>query len=273
MKRSVAAVVLTALVACFAFALCACSEPYNPDASMKESTVDPAALKEAGVLHVGVNSESYPLAGQANGNMSGIDVDIASALAQEMGLKVAFVDVGADGVKALSGDEVDMVMGLESASAKGKCWTSDGYAPSCISLFSMDAEAKLPKRDDGQLVAAQTSSLSAWLVTRNLGEGALQAEDDVKAVFQQLSDGAVPYAAADAVVGLYVIGSMGIDGHLVGVMQDPDTYCIGIAEQNADLQTAVTEAMSSIQSNGIFDVILQKWTGGPVDLSAVPSVG
>ena len=145
MKKRVAAAVLTALVACLAFALCGCTEPYNPDAAKKAPTVDASALKEEGVLHVGVNASSYPLAGQANGKMSGLDVDVAAAIGQELGLRVEFVDVGEDGVKALGGDEVDMVMSVESDAAKGKCWVSPGYAPSGVSLFSMDESAALPK--------------------------------------------------------------------------------------------------------------------------------
>ena len=201
MKKRVAAAVLTALVACLAFALCGCTEPYNPDAAKKAPTVDASALKEEGVLHVGVNASSYPLAGQANGKMSGLDVDVAAAIGQELGLRVEFVDVGEDGVKALGGDEVDMVMSVESDAAKGKCWVSPGYAPSGISLFSMDESAALPKKGGDAVIAAQTSSLSAWLVSRQFGEGALKAEDDLKTVFKQLADGEVPYVAADAVVG------------------------------------------------------------------------
>ena len=97
MKKRVAAAVLTALVACLAFALCGCTEPYNPDAAKKAPTVDASALKEEGVLHVGVNASSYPLAGQANGKMSGLDVDVAAAIGQELGLRVEFVDVGRRG--------------------------------------------------------------------------------------------------------------------------------------------------------------------------------
>ena len=267
MKRRVAAAAIAALVACLAFALCACTEPYDPNASMKEPSVDESALKDPGVLHVGVNADSYPLAGQADQRWYGLEVDIAAAVGQELGLKVEFVDVGDDTVGALAGDEVDMVMGVEADASKGQCWRSAGYAPSCIALFSMKEKAKLPTREKGQVVAVQTSSLAEWLVSRQLGEGSVQSEDDVKAAFQQLADGAVKYAAADAVVGAYVVNKMGIDAYIIGVMQVPDTYCIGIAEDNHKLQKAVKKAMSSIKGNGVFDIILEKWTGGPVDVS------
>ncbi|MDO4533661.1 MAG: transporter substrate-binding domain-containing protein [Coriobacteriia bacterium] len=272
MKKRLVAAILTALVACLAFALCACTEPYNPDASKKEPAVDASALKAEGVLHVGVNAQSYPLAGQANGRMSGLEVDVASAIAQELGLEVEFVDIEDNGVKALEGDEVDMVMGIEAKDAKGKCWTSEGYAPSAISLFSTDEKAGVPEKGDGAKVSAATSSLSAWLITRQLGEDALQAEDDVKLVFQKLVDGEVQYAATDAVVGKYVLNKEGFDAHLVGVMQVPDQYCIGIAEGNDVLQEAVASAMAKVEGNGngLMNIILTKWLGGPLDLSDVP---
>ena len=124
MKKRVVAAIVSAMAACLMFALCGCTEAYNPDASMKEQTVDASATKNAGTMIVGVDASSYPFAGQSNGKMSGLEVDVAAALAQEMGLKVEFVDVGMDGLEALTDGEVDMVMGVEE-DADTKAWKSE----------------------------------------------------------------------------------------------------------------------------------------------------
>ncbi|MDO4400246.1 MAG: transporter substrate-binding domain-containing protein [Coriobacteriia bacterium] len=269
MKKRVVAAIVSAMAACLMFALCGCTEAYNPDASMKEQTVDASATKNAGTMIVGVDASSYPFAGQSNGKMSGLEVDVAAALAQEMGLKVDFVDVGMDGLEALADGEVDVVMGVEE-DADTKAWKSEAYSPACICLYSMDEGAKVPKKGSDITIAAQTSSLSAWLVTRQYGNEALQAEDELKAVFQGLQDGTVPYVAADAVVGSYVLNSMGIDGHIIGLMQPEGGYCMAVSADNSALQVGLTEALSTIQGNGLMSIIMTKWTGCPVAISDVP---
>ena len=269
MKKRVVAAIVSAMAACLMFALCGCTEAYNPDASMKEQTVDASATKNAGTMIVGVDASSYPFAGQSNGKMSGLEVDVAAALAQEMGLKVEFVDVGMDGLEALTDGEVDMVMGVEE-DADTKAWKSEAYSPACICLYSMDEGAEVPKKGSDATIAAQTSSLSAWLVTRQYGNDALQAEDELKAVFQQLQDGTVPYAAADAVVGSYVLNSMGIDGHIIGLLQPEGGYCMAVSADNTALQVGLTEALSTLKSNGLMNIIMTKWMGGSVDISGVP---
>ncbi len=57
--------------------------------------VTPPAIKEAGTLRVGVDLAYPPFAGEDNGQKVGIDIDVASALAERLGLKVALVDVKA----------------------------------------------------------------------------------------------------------------------------------------------------------------------------------
>jgi polar amino acid transport system substrate-binding protein len=105
MNKRFVAVIVSAMAAVLLVALCGCTGPYDPNASMKESTVEPEALHQPGTLRVGVDAASYPFAGQANGEITGLDVDVASALAQEMGLKVEFVDVGSEPGEALSAAE------------------------------------------------------------------------------------------------------------------------------------------------------------------------
>ena len=271
MKRRMGMTVVFAFVACMMIALSGCSESYDPSASLKSSTVDASALKEAGTLHVGVDASTYPLAGQSNGNMSGMNVDIAAAIAEELGLKVDFVDVGTDGAKAVSDGEVDIAMGIESGSSSS-CWTSKSYAPSCIVLFSLDEGAGLPKKSDSLKIATQTSSLAAYLVKQQYESGAVVTEDDLKTVFQDLTDGKVSYVGADAIVGSYMLNKLGIDAHIVGTLQDPAGYCIGVASKNDTLQSAVKQALETIQGNGVFDTIMKRWTGAPVDLDGVPSV-
>ena len=95
-KRRILVMAAAAALACMALALCGCNGSNNYQPSLKEATVAPPVIGEEGTLRVGVNTENPPLAGMGSGKIIGIDVDIASAIADELGLKVSIVDVGSD---------------------------------------------------------------------------------------------------------------------------------------------------------------------------------
>ena len=90
-KRSFVAVAFAALLAVGLFGLAGCtgSGTYQPE--LKPAEVAPPVIGEEGTLRVGVNTENPPLAGMGSGKIIGIDVDIAAALADELGLATTYL--------------------------------------------------------------------------------------------------------------------------------------------------------------------------------------
>jgi polar amino acid transport system substrate-binding protein len=273
MKRRTSLAVLVfamcALVAC----LTGCSqlqqlgigsqqEAYTPQKNA--AVVSSPTIGEDGVLRVGVSSSNAPFSTQANGKLAGIDVDVAAALATQMGLDLQLVDVGADAEGALKDGSVDIVMGLSSDDASSTTAVTNAYLPTAVALFSIDATG-LPSK--GEQIEAQSASMSAWEVSNQYGDTQLKSASDLKSAFTDLVGGQVNYVASDAIVGTYVSHSMGADARIVGLMQKVDGYRIGVGKSNADLQTAVSNALSTISQNGTIDVIEQKWLGDTIDLS------
>ena len=237
-------------------------EAYTPQKNAP--AVAAPTIGEDGILRVGVNSSNAPFSTQANGKLVGIDVDVAAALATQMGLDLQLVDVGADSEGALKKGSVDVVMGLSDDDASSATSVTNAYIPSAVALFSVDTSG-LPAK--GDQIEAQSASMSAWEVSNQYGDTQLKSASDLKSAFTDLVAGNVNYVASDAVVGTYVNHSMGADAKIVGLMQKVDGYRIGVAKDNADLQKAVSNALSTISQNGTIDVIEQKWLGSPIDLS------
>ena len=106
------------------------------DALLKEFHPD---YRDVGfdTLRVGVNTENPPLAGMGSGKIIGIDVDIAAALADELGLKLSVVDVGSDPAGALANGTVDVVLGIDDSASDGDFWRSASYLPTGIALFAL----------------------------------------------------------------------------------------------------------------------------------------
>lgn len=272
MKRAVKAFVAAAAALALMFAFCGCSAgagSYTPE--KKEATVAAPVIGEDGILRVGVNSSNAPFSAQVSGSIVGIDVDMAAAVADELGLSLEIVDVGSDPEGALNEGTVDIVMGIASTDSTVSCKTSKPYISSASAIFSADSEAKLPTGEEKDLaIEAQSSSMSAWVASNQFGDETVKSVDDLKGAFDDLSSGKASYVAADAIIGSYVANSNGIEAFMIGLMESPTDYSIGVLADNADLLKAVNGALDALSQSGMIDIIEKKWLGFDLDLSSMP---
>lgn len=266
---------VAALAALVALPGCSSQEPYAPPEATPQ--VSSPAIGEDGVLRVGVNSQAAPLAGtNSAGDLVGFDVDLAAALADELGLKVEVSDVGADGVSALTDGVVDVVLGVEqdstdSSSSDQTIWESDPYLQTAVALFAASDSAQVPTAESSPTIAVQTSSTSSWMAENEFGSEALVRSNSLVDAFNQLASGAAGYVAADAVRGTYVVESDGtLSASIVALMQQPSGYCAATLGNNAELQSAVANALTSLRNGGMIDVLDRKWLGTSWDLSSIP---
>lgn len=210
-KRSFVAVAFAALLAVGLFGLAGCtgSGTYQPE--LKSAEVAPPVIGEEGTLRVGVNTENPPLAGMGSGKIIGIDVDIAAALADELGLKLSVVDGGQRPGRGTRQRHGGRGARLDDSASDGD-FLALGLLPAHgIALFALSPDAGIPTQDSGATFAAQVSSKSAWAVSNGFGESSLTPTDSLKEAFEALEAGSVQYVAADAVIGLYAAHGQGLD--------------------------------------------------------------
>lgn len=250
---------------------CSSSSNYQPES--KEPTVSTPTIGQSGTLRVGVNTDKSPLAGMGKEKIIGMDVDIAAAIADELGLKVSIVDVGSDPEAALSEGKVDIVMGIDSSDAISEFWLSDEYLPTGVALFALTSNGtSVPTTVADSSVAAQISSKSAWAVSNAFGEDALASTADLSTAFTQLESGKVKYVASDAIIGLYAAHREGLDTTIVSLLSKPSGYCVGVASSNTQLQTTVADVLDKLTSEGVVGVIEGKWLGQSLDLAPIPQI-
>ena len=269
MKRRVSVGIACMLVCALCMVLCGCQSQSSYEPTKKSATVTVPTIGQDGKLRVGVNSSNAPFSTQVSGKLVGIDVDIAAALATEMGLELELVDVGNDAEGALEDGSVDIIMNQQSGDTSSTAWLSDAYLPTAVSVFSTSSSSSLPSEDSKPTIEAQSSSMSAWEVANQFGDTSLSSVSDLKTAFSDLSSGKTTYVAADAVIGSYVAYTSSVDAKIVGVLQKVGGYSIGISTSNTELQNAVATALKTISSNGTISVIESKWLGTSLDLSSV----
>lgn len=273
MMKKMARVCAAALAAALAFALGGCSsqEEYVPP--LGDPQITPPAIGQEGVLRVGVNTEKSPLAGRGSEKIIGIDVDIAAALADQLGLKVQIEDIGTDAGKALEEGTVDVVMGQETAEEDDAIWHSPQYLPTGVVLFAKEgSNAAVPTGAVTPKIAAQISSKSAWAVTNAFGEDALVSTNDLATAFSDLSKGDVDFVASDAVIGMYAANLQDVPVEIACLLDTASGYCVGVKKDDTELQKAIQGALEAITGNGVVGVIEDKWLGGAISLEGVQKV-
>ena len=244
---------------------CSFNKSYTPEPT--EQKIDNSLLHTPGTLRVGVDASNAPYAAESQGAIVGIDVDVAAALADELGLKLELVDIGSSADQAFTSDNVDIVMGVGSDSQN--CWVSNPYLTSSIVLFAAEDNTAIPKDGDVYVVAAQASSMSAFEVGNRLGEDHLDATADIQAAFEHLADGTAKYIATDSTIGSYVAHSNGTAIYPVALLTEETNYCIGAPTTATGLQDAISDALNKLSNGGVLSVIDSKWLGTQLNLDTL----
>ena len=219
-------------------------------------------LVEDGYLTVGImSSTTAPMLIEGNdATVSGIDIDVASALANELGLRVRFVSV-LDADQALSDGQCDVVMGVSSEDVSTST-VSGGYCENAAAFFHMGAdEVATVDQLNGRTVAVQDGSVSQGVLNATALSMTQVTFSNLNEAFEALASGSVDYVLCDAYSGAYLASVY--DGvSFAGSLNAPTPIGVATLPSNATLQGAVEEALATIQGNGVMDIVRANWVGG-----------
>lgn len=262
------ALALLALVSVTLLGGCGTSYPSTSDAlkaSTNTPTVSAGATLESGVLTVGVNANNAPYSWPATSTdggdaLQGIDVDMAFALAEEMGLSVKFVSVGTD-YEAASKGSCDVVIGATSAVTPSSEVLVGNYLESAPAVFGRNVSGTVGvDRLATATVAVQADSVSARTLAAMAPSATLSAFGTLNDAFEALEQGSVDFVACDSLMGGYLATSYA-DISFAGALALPDMRGVAVAASNSELQSAVLKALDAITSDGILRTIRASWVG------------
>lgn len=219
-----------------------------------------ASLKQAGTLTVGIpDTQTAPLSiASSDGTWSGVDVSMAYALADELGISsVAFVSV--DDVEGALADTCDVVMGVEPDEA-GAASVVGGYAQTATGVFTrgdvtapIDASALA-----GATVGIQEGSVSSATLDDFELDVVRTPATNLNEAFDALEQGSVQYVICDAYAGAYLAAAY-TDISFAGVLDEP--VLVGVAVSGDELRSAVQSALEAVETNGVSDIARARWVG------------
>jgi polar amino acid transport system substrate-binding protein len=271
---------LVGLVLVAAFAAAACGGDNNKEATptaAKTAAASPSASLSAGVpelsdgtLQVGSDIAYAPIEFYEEGTQTatGLDIDMANALAKELGVKAEFENTGFDGIiPALEAKRFDVIMSAMTIT------TERQQEIDFIPYFTAGTGILVPTGNPmniqsladlcGKSVAVELGTIQVdQLNTQNetcTQKISITTFDQNPLAVEQLTLGRVDAVTADyPVVSNDARLSQG-KLEIVQTQFEAAPYGIGVRKDSTELNAALKKALQNIINNGEYDSVLANW--------------
>jgi polar amino acid transport system substrate-binding protein len=245
----------------------------------QDAKIAPPAIKTAGVLLAGVDLSVPPFAGTDQGKQAGIDVDVASALAERLGVTVKLVDVKpSDAATALASGAADIVLSVPVASSDlSQLSLAGSYLADAPAFFAAvegteSVEPSLSLSNvKARRIGVQTESEAYWLIRQQIDNEAAVPYASLREALAALSGGEVELVAGDAIIGAYISRDFP-KVRYVGQLTGGTPLAVAVASENTALGDAVRGELDALAADGVLDTIRRKWVGDLPEIRVEPSV-
>ena len=241
------------------------------DTAAPADTTAPAGFTtvEEGKLHMSTNAAFPPYEMTTDaGGFEGIDVEVAGAIAEKLGLELVVDDMGFDAaLLAAQNGQSDIVMaGVTVTEARKEVMDfSDSYATG-VQVVIVKEDSPIQTIDDlanAEMIGCQKAT-TGYIYASDTPENGGYGEDHVTAyetgalAVEALKNGQIDAviidnepakAFAEANPGLKIL-----DGEWVS-----EDYAIGMKKGNTQLLDAINGAMAELKADGTFQAIVDKY--------------
>ena len=256
-----------AAVSAAALAMTACGGSASSAASSVASSAassGAAALSTvvAGKLTMATNATFPPYEMTTDsGEIEGIDVDTAKAIAEKLGLELQIDDMDFDAaLLSVQQGKADIVMAGVTVTDERKAVMdfSDSYATGIQSIIVPNG-SDIASPDDlaGKKIGTQRGTTGYIYCSDDFGDDAVVAYDDGLTAVQALKNGQVDAVVIDnAPAKEYVAANPGLV--ILDTSYAEEDYAIGMAKGSA-LEDAVNAALEELKADGTLQSIVDKY--------------
>ena len=223
------------------------------------SEVTVETIQERGVLRVGAKDSLIGMGylNPENGEYEGLEIDIARAIAEEMGVDIEFyVVTPTTRLQMIDSGDIDISLSNFTITEERKMsyHFSAPYYTDAVGVMVLKSSGITCLEDlDGKTVGVTMSSTSAQSLKNHLGEGyslSFDEFEDHAAIKLALSAGAIDAHCVDTVV--------------LSTYMDETTVILG--DRFAAQPFGVVSKLSNTQLNAYVDALIEKWlSDGTID--------
>ena len=253
-----------AMTACGGSASSAASSVASSAASSTAASSGAAALSTvvAGKLTMATNATFPPYEMTTDsGEIEGIDVDTAKAIAEKLGLELQVDDMDFDAaLLSVQQGKADIVMAGVTVTDERKAVMdfSDSYATGIQSIIVPNG-SDIASPDDlaGKKIGTQRGTTGYIYCSDDFGEDSVVAYDNGLTAVQALNNGQVDAVVIDnAPATEYVAANPGLK--VLDTSYAEEDYAIGMAKGSA-LEDAINKALEELKEDGTLQSIVDKY--------------
>ncbi len=228
-----------------------------------EETTGEVTTVNAGKLTMSTNAAFPPYEMTADdGSFEGIDIEVAGAIAEKLGLELQVDDMDFDAaLLAAQNGKSDMVMaGVTVTDERQKVMDfSDSYAEGIQSII-VPEDSDIATVDDlaGKVIGTQRGTTGYIYCTDDFGDENVIAYDNGLTAVQALNNGQVDAVVIDnAPAKEFVAANAGLK--ILDTAYAQEDYAIGVAKGNTELLNAINGALEELQADGTLQSIVDKY--------------
>ncbi len=260
---SVAALALTACGGSSASTASSVASSVASEAASTSAAAGELTTVEAGKLTMATNATFPPYEMTTDsGDIEGIDVDTAKAIAEKLGLELQIDDMDFDAaLLSVQQGKADIAMAGITVTDERKAVMafSDSYATGIQSIIVPEG-SDIASPDDlaGKKIGTQRGTTGYIYCTDDFGEDSVVAYDNGLTAVQALNNGQVDAVVIDnAPAKEYVAANPGLK--VLETSYAEEDYAIGMSKDNTALVEAVNAALEELKADGTLQSIVDKY--------------
>lgn len=219
--------------------------------------------KEDNVLTMGTNATFPPYEYvDDNGNIVGIDAEIAAALAEKLGMTLEIKDMEFDSlITACAGGSVDVVLAGMTVTDERKESVnfSDSYATGIQVIIVKEGSDIAAYEDlEGKMIGVQSGTTGDIYCTDEFGQDSVKQFQNGALAIEALKNGQVDCVIIDnEPAKAFVAANEGLK--ILETEYAVEDYAIAIAKENTELLEKINKAMAELKADGTIDKIINKY--------------
>ena len=240
---------------------CGGSKTADSSSDAQDSTTSTSA--DGGTLRMGTNATfpPYEFVGD-DGNVQGIDADIAAAVADKLGMKLEITDMEFDSlIPALQSDTIDMALAGMNVSPERQESVdfSDSYAKGVQVIIVKDgSDIASPDDLEGKSIGVQTGTTGDIYCTDDYGQEHVKQFNNGPLAVAALVNGQIDCVVIDQEPAKnYVAANSGLK--ILDTAYADEDYAIAIKKGNTELLDKVNGALKELQDDGTVQSIVDKY--------------
>ena len=265
-----AGAMMMSLAACGSSASSASSEAVSSEAASEVASASSEAASAAelttvtpGKLTMSTNAAFPPYEStDDNGNFVGIDIDVAAAIAEKLGLELQVDDMDFDAaLLAAQNGKSDMVMAGVTVTEDRQLVMdfSDSYATGIQSIIvKEDSDIASPDDLADKMIGTQRGTTGYIYCSDDFGDEHVTPYDNGLTAVQALVNGQVDAVVIDnAPAKEFVAANPGLK--ILDTAYAEEDYAIGVAKGNTAMLNAVNTALEELKNDGTLQAIVDKY--------------